>query len=157
MPLSVQGLCEAEITTPASYFRERARYASPGVVRTPALCTSQPQEASPSVTRSAIHELDSRGSWPTTTLARGLPRIKSCPSARPIRYVLSAVSGNSPATPRIPSVPKSCRLAEFIAGCGLVPIGCGSLFHDNRNMHQARIGNLNQRIGNVSMAHEGCA
>jgi hypothetical protein len=28
--------------------------------------------------------------------------------------VLSAVSGNSPATPRMPSVPKSCRFCDVI-------------------------------------------
>src|ERR1700693_5362121 len=114
MPLSVQGLCDAEITTPAAYFRERARYATPGVVMVPALCTSTPHETKPIVTRSAIHELDSRVSWPMTTFGEELLRIRSWLSARPIRYVLSAVKGNSPATPRIPSVPNSCRVWEVV-------------------------------------------
>src|SRR6476659_4646887 len=110
MPLSVHGLCDAEITTPAAYFRDRAKYATPGVVIVPALCTSTPHEIRPSVTRSAIHELDSRVSWPITTLGFGLVLIRSWPSARPIRYVLSGVKGNSHATPRIPSDPNSCRV-----------------------------------------------
>ena len=38
----------------------------PGVVITPALWTSIPLAPSPSVTRSAIHELDSRVSCPMT-------------------------------------------------------------------------------------------
>src|SRR6266550_2196513 len=114
MPLSVHGLCDAEITTPAAYFRERARYATPGVVIVPALCTSTPRETRPMVTRSAIHELDSRVSCPITTFGLGLLRNRSCPSARPIRYVLSTVNGNSPATPRIPSVPNNCRVWEVI-------------------------------------------
>ena len=110
IPLSVHGLCDAEITTPAANPRDRARYATPGVVITPALCISTPTAASPAATRSAIHPLDSRVSCPITACAARAPRIKSCPSARPIRYVLSAVSGNSPAIPRIPSVPNNCLI-----------------------------------------------
>src|SRR5581483_8955615 len=60
IPLSVHGLCDAEITTPAWNFCERARYAIPGVVITPALRTSTLADISPSATRSAIQPLDSR-------------------------------------------------------------------------------------------------
>ena len=116
-PLSVHGLCDAEMTTPASNFRERARYATPGVVITPALCTSTPQEFNPHATRSAIQRLDSRVSWPMMTRGLGFSRSKSCPSALPIQNVLSWVSGNSPATPRIPSVPNSCLVSELIQIC----------------------------------------
>ncbi len=108
MPLSVHGLCDAEITTPAANPRDRARYATPGVVITPALCTTTPTAAIPADTRSAIQALDSRVSWPINAWAFPAVRIRSCPSARPIKYVLSIVSGNSPATPRMPSVPNNC-------------------------------------------------
>ena len=64
MPLSVQGLCDAEITTPASNLRDRARKATPGVVITPALSTATPTEARPK--RHAVGD-------PSTRLARVLP------------------------------------------------------------------------------------
>ena len=123
MPLSVHGLCEAEITTPASNFRERARYATPGVVITPALCTSTLREARPRATRSAIQRLDSRVSWPIRTRGWGLVRPRSWPRARPMRNVLSGVRGNSPATPRMPSVPKSCRAGEVISETSRFVVG----------------------------------
>src|ERR1700730_8341661 len=117
MPLSVQGLCDAEMTTPAAKARERARYATPGVVITPALWTSTPTPARPLETRSAIQPLDSRVSWPITACGLRVARIRSWPRARPIKYVLCLVSGNSPATPRIPSVPNNC-LCWLIRECG---------------------------------------
>jgi altronate hydrolase len=51
---------------------------------------------------------------PISTRGLGLLRSKSWPRARPIRNVLSGVRGNSPATPRIPSVPNSCRCWDVI-------------------------------------------
>src|SRR5580704_10912014 len=122
---------------------------------TPALCTWQPQEASPSATRSAIQALDSRVSWPITTPACGLVRTRLWPSARPIRNVLSWVKGNSPATPRMPSVPKSCRVCEVIRNRSTG--AAGRLLHDNRNPDRSGLRNLNQRIGNVWMPDEGHA
>src|SRR5271166_5660049 len=83
---------------------------------TPALWTSTPTAASPSATRSAIQRLDSRVSCPITAWARDVARTKSWPRARPIRYVLCLVSGNSPATPRMPSVPNSCRSWAWVIG-----------------------------------------
>jgi|SRR3954471_536028 hypothetical protein len=79
----------------------------------PALWTSTASDAKPAETRSAIQRLDSRVSWPITTLGRGFVRNRSCPRARPIKYVLSSVSGNSPATPRMPSVPNNCRCVDM--------------------------------------------
>ena len=127
MPLSVHGLCDAEITTPAAIPRERARYATPGVVITPALSTCSPRDVSPIVTRSAIQPLDSRVSCPITTRASAFARNRSCPSARPMAYVLSWVSGNSPAIPRIPSVPNSCRV-DWLIRSGLFPMGSAEIF-----------------------------
>src|SRR5512143_551626 len=151
MPLSVHGLWEAEITTPASYFRERARYATPGVVITPALCTATPTELSPSATRSAIHPLDWRVSWPITTRALRFERIRSCPRARPMRYVLSSVRGNSPATPRIPSVPKSCLLWVVMLVVW-VSVRRRRILHGHNHVNRPGINHLHHRIGNVSVS-----
>src|SRR5580692_7129300 len=123
---------------------------------TPALCTWQPQEASPSATRSAIQALDSRVSWPITTPACGLVRTRLWPSARPIRNVLSWVKGNSPATPRIPSVPKSCRVCEVIRNTSSGTIA-GCLLHNNCNPDGSSVGNLDERIRDVWVPDEGHA
>src|ERR1700722_4045513 len=140
------------MTTPAAYPRERARYATPGVVRMPALCTSQPQDIKPSIPRSTIQALDSRVSWPITTRALELARTRSWPSARPIMNVLSEVNGNSPATPRMPSVPKSCRVFDAILVWGLVAnVFSWDLFHGNRNPHWIWACYLNQRVGHIGM------
>src|SRR5579864_356856 len=107
MPLSCQGLWEAEITTPAEKFCPWARYAMPGVVITPALTVSAPVSHNPAQRVSAIHELDSRVSWPM--INRLGPAGKWWPRAQPIAYMVAGSSGYSPATPRIPSVPNNFR------------------------------------------------
>src|SRR5690242_13937565 len=105
MPLSRQGLCEAETTTPAEKPCVCVRYAMAGVGTTPALAVSTPVSRSPQTSSSAIHPLDSRVSCPMTT-RRG-PAGRWSPSARPTAYTVFLSSGYSPATPRMPSVPKS--------------------------------------------------
>src|SRR5581483_1890237 len=67
IPLSCQGLCDAEITTPAANPLLRARYATPGVVITPALSASTPPDSRPDASNSAIQVLESRVSCPITT------------------------------------------------------------------------------------------
>ena len=48
MPLSSKGLCDAEITTPASYSsKARVRYATAGVGSTPTLVTDAPSPPAP--------------------------------------------------------------------------------------------------------------
>src|SRR5882724_10395589 len=129
---------------------------------TPALWTSIPLEVSPCVTRSAIHALDWRVSCPITTRPVPPERFRSWPSARPIMYVLSWVKGNSPATPRIPSVPKSCRVwmvmlkGEYLKRECLTPSAWDDrhLLHDNRDSHRIGVHHLHQGIRNVSMPYE---
>src|SRR5271168_3946482 len=134
----------------------------------PALWTSTPCEARPRVRRSAIQELDSRVSWPITTLTASptgafLPRSR--PSAVPIRKTDSRVSGNSPATPRMPSVPKSWRcwaVIEVVIELSSSRVGRGDgpflgPLHDNRHLHRSGVDDLHERIGKVHMGHEDAA
>ena len=67
MPLSRQGLCEAEITTPAANPCVRVRNATAGVVTMPALSTLTPAWRRPAASVAAIHGLDSRVSRPRMT------------------------------------------------------------------------------------------
>ena len=114
MPLSVQGLCEAEMTTPASNLRQRARWA---------------------IARSGDHAgaLDLhalRGQAGGNRIGdgqAGFARVLSDhhaaarsprqmrASARPMAKVVSRSRGNAPATPRIPSVPNSFLSVFIIA------------------------------------------
>src|SRR5690349_16731368 len=107
MPLSRYGLCDAEIITPAAKSSVRVRYATPGVVITPAKRTRAPCDASPPATNSAIHVPDSRVSAPIRISAPGRREATSSPSAAPKAKIVAGSSGYSPATPRIPSVPNS--------------------------------------------------
>ena len=111
MPLSVQGLCDAEITTPAAN-PPRARNATAGVVTTPALCTVAPAHCRPRVSDSAIHALDSRVSCPITTPLSPCCAFKCRPNAAPTANTVARSSGGSPATPRIPSVPNSILIGQ---------------------------------------------
>ena len=67
MPLSCQGLCEAEMTTPAENLCARARKATAGVGMTPALSTVAPPATRPAVSAAAIQSEDSRVSCPIKT------------------------------------------------------------------------------------------
>ena len=60
MPLSCQGLCEAEMTMPAEKPWARARKATAGVVMTPADSTVAPPAVRPAVRVAAIQSEDSR-------------------------------------------------------------------------------------------------
>src|ERR1019366_6252826 len=157
IPLSVHGLCEAEITTPASNPCERARNATPGVVITPALRVSTPTDVSPCRKRSAIHRLETRVSCPITTPALAFTRTRSCPGRRPIQKTRSRVSENSPGTPRIPSVPKSCLVCVMPGpgkkSCSLLAVVFRA-FHDNRHANRGGVHNLDQRIGDIGLRHK---
>jgi len=98
---------------PAENSFSRVRYATPGVVITPALTTVVRDASSPVASTWLIHALDSRVSCPMTTRAVLSRCAKRWPSARPIAYTVVRSSGYSPATPRIPSVPNNSRLMFF--------------------------------------------
>ncbi len=107
MPLSANGLCEAETTTPASAPRFSTSAASPGVGITPAICTRPPPLVMPATSAASSMGPLRRVSRPITN--RGCsPRCwaSTAAAARPTCTANSAVS-RSPATPRMPSVPKS--------------------------------------------------
>ncbi len=111
-PLSLKGLCDAEITTPAENPRCRTSHATPGVGITPAEITEHPAASNPRENCSAIHGPDSRVSIPKRTSGPGTSDVGSCarkysPSARPSFASVSSSSGNNRGTPRMPSVPKS--------------------------------------------------
>src|ERR1039457_2342021 len=171
------------MTMPASKPCERARNATPGVVIMPALRVATPTEAKPWRNLSAIQRLETRVSCPITTRAFVFTRTRSWPRARPIQYTLSRVSGNSPATPRIPSVPKSCLVCIMREGLTayrtalffviflrfflriflwlrlwlwfLLFFSCA--FHDNRYAYRGGMNDLNQAIGYVYLRQKGSA
>src|SRR5688572_24956475 len=109
MPLSSNGLCDAEITMPASKSISRATYATAGVGMTPPLVRCPPAEPIPRASSRSIHSPDSRVSRPTmnrtSPAGRWWERVRT--SAAPSRATVSCSSGYSPALPRTPSVPKS--------------------------------------------------
>ena len=65
MPLSSNGLCDAEITRPASKPIARVTYAIAGVGMTPAVVISAPAECTPRASSRSIQSPDSRVSRPT--------------------------------------------------------------------------------------------
>jgi hypothetical protein len=95
------------MTTPASAPRARARYATPGVVMMPAECTFAPFAQAPRTNAASIHSPDSRESRPITISAcRFFLACSSDVSDAPMHSIADSTSGNSPACPLIPSVPK---------------------------------------------------
>ena len=117
MPLSPNGLCEAEITAPGA-LRCSATAATPGVGSTPRSTTSAPSVASPAEKAAWSSGPERRVSRPTTKVGAGRTRAV----ARPRASASSAVS-SSFATPRTPSVPKrpgaiSVPLAYRFEYCG---------------------------------------
>ena len=121
---------------------------------TPALCTSQPLEVNPSVTRSAIQALDSRVSCPITTLGRA----HRCESDHgPAR----GRSGRCfPGSREIRRLRREFHRFRRVVGSGMSfwfrglmrrRLLAGSFLHDNRHPHRIGIRNLDQRIGNISM------
>src|SRR5947209_4531396 len=105
MPLSSNGLCEAEITMPRSYAAERVRYATAGVGTTPALVTRAPSLAAPCASSDSIHPPDSRVSRPTRIRIAIVVGGSARTTAAPRRRTVDRSSGNWPALPRTPSVP----------------------------------------------------
>src|SRR5688500_1693170 len=94
------------MTTPASDFSLRVRNATPGVVITPAERHFAPARFAPRVRARWIDSPDSRVSLPTMISGRW-PFFARCEaSEKPIALIVVASSGNCPASPRIPSVPK---------------------------------------------------
>ncbi len=112
MPLSSNGLCDAEITMPASY-PERVRYAMAGVGTTPALVTTAPSPEAPCASSASIHPPDSRVSRPTSSRGAAPAALSPlvCGSARtseaPSRRTVGGSRGYCPAAPRTPSVPNN--------------------------------------------------
>ena len=95
MPLSSNGLCDAEMTTPAVKSLDRVRYATPGVGMTPALTTSAPHARAPCASSRSSHTPDSRVSRPMST--RGAARRGSArTSAAPMRRTVCDRGGTCP-------------------------------------------------------------
>jgi hypothetical protein len=111
IPLSWKGLCEAEMTMPASKSISRVTYAMAGVGMTPALVTVAPADPAPLASSRSIHSPDSRVSRPTIIWSGASATRIARTSAAPRRATVCRSSGYSPARPRTPSVPKSCGIA----------------------------------------------
>ena len=109
MPLSSNGLCDAEITTPASNPSCRVRYATAGVGDD---AGARHRRALPPARRAPARARSTR-----PTRACRVPRARSsrpedpartrAPAPRRAAGRSRASSGGSPALPRTPSVPKS--------------------------------------------------
>ena len=99
MPLSGNGLCDAEITAPHTSSQAEA-LATAGVGATPRRSTSTPSEASPAASAASSIGPDRLVSRPITNL--GPPSTRA--AARPSAVTSSGVS-SAFASPRTPSVP----------------------------------------------------
>src|SRR5215469_2990406 len=116
IPLSWNGLWEAEITTPASARMLRVRKAIPGVGSGPTSQTSTPIEQMPDSSAVSSMYPDSRVSLPMRILRRRLEEFRNtCASARPSFRAVSEVIGSRFATPRTPSVPNSLGCLSIVA------------------------------------------
>jgi len=86
-----------------------------GVVMTPALSTRAPAWRRPAARVAAIQGPDSRVSRPRITLGTVAELRREWPKASPAAKMVVGSRGASPATARMPSVPKSLRVhAEVI-------------------------------------------
>src|SRR6266853_1810776 len=101
--------------TPAAKGPTRVTWAIPGVVISPAKRAATPWLARPPATDSAIERPDSRVSIPITTSGEAWWSVTHFASATPTANVVGGSSGYSPATPRMPSVPKSFRILELVS------------------------------------------
>src|SRR3954465_8609252 len=109
MPLSSNGLCEAEITTPASHRIDAVMNAMPGVGSGPVSQTSAPIATMPDASADSNMYPDSRVSLPIA-IRVGRPGWRNRAAiAMPSRVTVALVIGSRFATPRIPSVPNSMR------------------------------------------------
>ena len=101
------------MTTPAAKPWARARKATAGVVMTPALSTVAPPASEaggegggdPVAGLAGVHAEEDAG--------RSCAAASECASARPMAWTVAASSGDWPATPRMPSVPKSFFMTCF--------------------------------------------
>ena len=118
MPLSSNGLCEAEMTAPRSYPAVRVKYATAGVGTTPAVATSAPSLAAPWASSASIQSPDSRVSRPMSSLGGLTRRGNTRTSAPPRRRTVDRSSGATPATPRTPSVPNKRGTVKSVSGTG---------------------------------------
>ena len=107
MPLSWNGLWEAEMTRPAAKPWLRVRCATAGVGMTPALTTDAPAAAAPMARSRSIGSPDSRVSRPTSRRISPPVGGSAFTSAMPRRRTVRVSSGGAPARPRTPSVPNS--------------------------------------------------
>src|ERR1700752_691952 len=118
IPLSWYGLCDALMTTPADARCLRVKNATPGVVMTPAERHSTPALFAPSISARSIDSPDSRVSRPRMICGLGSRSARCSASEKPIAVTVGESSGNLPASPRIPSVPKRVfTLPEQISKC----------------------------------------
>src|SRR4051812_7029807 len=115
IPLSANGLWEAETTAARSKLTRGASTDAAGVGRTPPSIASPPPAAIPAASASSSIGPDSRVSRTIRTCGRSASWRSA--AARPSRTARSGVS-NSPTGPRTPSVPKSWRWTGLIVGRG---------------------------------------
>src|SRR6478672_1778116 len=119
MPLSRNGLCEAETTAARSRPRRLTRIAAAGVGRTPPSSASPPPAAIPAASADSSIGPDSRVSRMIRTCGRS--SSSAATAARPSEVASSGVR-KVPACPRTPSVPKSLRSAKA-RGSALAELG----------------------------------
>src|SRR3954468_13944704 len=133
IPLSPNGLWEAETTAARSRPRRLTRIAAAGVGSTPARSASPPAAAIPAASAASSIGPDSRVSRTIRTCGRSASSVEVV--ARP-RAVASSAVRKVPASPRTPSVPKSLRavftpsksaLGELRALTGLLQAGLAPL------------------------------
>ena len=73
MPLSIQGLCDAEMTIPAENFARARQVGNAGSRHYACVHDSAPAARRPPARAPAIQALDSRVSWPISTRACPVP------------------------------------------------------------------------------------
>ena len=156
MPLSCQGLCEAEITMPAEKLvgarqvsdARRGDNAGADHLHSRRFQSRRQDRADPGARLARVLSDDRRA-----PLRR--VRASRCPRARPMAYTVRRSSGYSPATPRIPSVPNSCRMF----GTGIAALKAGLLLWkaclSSPSREWRRFLHPHQRIGHVGMGGEG--
>src|ERR1051325_4395267 len=109
MPLSSNGLCDAEITTPASQRIDDVMNAMPGVGSGPVSQTSAPIATMPDARADSNMQADSRVSLPIAIRVWRPGWRSRAAIAMPSRVTVALVIGSRLATPRIPSVPNRVR------------------------------------------------
>src|SRR6185369_5720622 len=108
------------MTTPAAASSLRVTKATPGVVITPADRHSAPALLAPSISACSIEGPDSRVSLPMMILGRAPDAARCEANEKPIAVTVAGSSGNCPASPRIPSVPKRAFISVICVIGGLL-------------------------------------